>query len=91
MTIVAVFASQSSSARQLDAANAQKGVAEILTDPVNGYGAEHVSQVSCNGGTNPPIADGGTFLCQALIDGDAYDVTVTFKGNDGTYEVDWPR
>lgn len=79
------------SAKQLDVANAQQGVAEVLSDPINGYGAEQVSQVSCNGGTNPPIVDGRTFTCRAVIDGDPYDVTVTFKGDDGTYEVDWPR
>ena len=79
------------STRQLDVAKAQQGVAEVLSDPINGYGAEQVSQVSCNGGTNPPIGDGRTFTCQAVIDGDPYDVTVTFKGDDGTYEVDWPR
>jgi len=82
---------KSPSAKQLDVAKAQQGVAEVLLDPINGYGAEQVSQVSCNGGTNPPIVDGRTFTCQAVIDGDRYDVTVTFKGVDGTYEVDWPR
>jgi len=87
----AVLASRKPGSKQLDVAKAQQGVAEILSDPINGYGAEQVSQVSCNGGTNPPIADGRTFSCKAVIDGGAYDVTVTFKGNDGTYEVDWPR
>ncbi|MCV7176173.1 DUF4333 domain-containing protein [Mycolicibacterium sphagni] len=88
---VALLVWKTPNSRQLDVAKAQQGVAEILSDPINGYGAEHVSQVSCNGGTNPRIGDGLTFTCKATIDGEAYDVTATFKGNDGTYEVDWPR
>ncbi len=88
---VALRFGTTTSAKQLDVAKAQQGVAQVLSDPINGYGAEHVSQVSCNGGTNPPVIDGRTFTCQAVIDGDPYDVTVTFKGEDGTYEVDWPR
>lgn len=90
-TAVALRVGTTTSQEQLDVAKAQQGVAEVLSDPVNGYGAEQVSQVSCNGGTNPPIVDGKAFTCQAVIDGNPYDITVTFKGDDGTYEVDWPR
>jgi hypothetical protein len=76
---------------ELDVTNAETGVAQVLADPVNGYGAESVSSVRCNGGRNPQIEKGRTFTCQAVVNGKQREVTAVIVDNDGTYEIDWPR
>ena len=76
---------------KLDVNAAQTGVQQILTDQTNGYGAKNVEGVSCNDGNNPEVKDGGTFDCEVSIDGTKRQVTVTFQGDDGTYEVGRPR
>jgi hypothetical protein len=80
-----------SGATELDVTNAEAGVAQVLVDPVNGYGAESVSRVSCNGGRNPEIQKGRSFTCQAVVNGRQREVTAVIVDDDGTYEVDWPR
>ena len=37
----------------LDIRKAEAGVQQILSDPINGYGANDVTAVKCNGGKNP--------------------------------------
>ena len=76
---------------KLDIDSAQTGVQQILTDETNGYGAQNVSNVSCNNGVNPTVRQGDTFTCEVSIDGTKRQVTVTFTDNDGTYEVGRPR
>ena len=76
---------------KLDINSAQTGVQQILTDETNGYGAQNVSNVSCNNGVNPTVRQGDTFTCEVSIDGTKRQVTVTFTDNDGTYEVGRPR
>jgi hypothetical protein len=66
-------------------------VVQVLTDPVNGYGAEGVSNVRCNGGRNPEAEKGHTFTCQAIVNGKQRELTAVIVDDDGTYEVDWPR
>ncbi|MET0450896.1 MAG: DUF4333 domain-containing protein [Mycobacterium sp.] len=75
----------------LDINAAQAGVQQVLSDETDGYGAKNVEGVSCNDGNNPEVKDGGTFDCEVSIDGTKRQVTVTFQGDDGTYEVGRPR
>lgn len=76
---------------ELDVAAAQTGVQQILSDETNGYGAKNVEDVKCNNGANPKVEAGKSFECDVSIDGTSRQVTVTFKDNDGTYEVGRPK
>jgi hypothetical protein len=76
---------------ELDVTNVEAGVAQVLSDPVNGYGAGSVSSVRCNGGRNPQDEKGRSFTCQAVVNGKQRQVAAVIVDNDGTYEVDWPR
>ena len=78
-------------ATELDVTNVEAGVAQVLADPVNGYGAESVSSVRCNGGKNPQVEKGRSFTCQAVVNGKQRQVAAVIVDNDGTYEIDWPR
>jgi hypothetical protein len=75
----------------LDVRKAEAGVKEILSNPINGYGANNVSAVKCNGGKNPPVEQGKGFACDVTINGAQRQVQVVFRDNNGTYEVDGPR
>lgn len=75
----------------LDVDAAQTGVQQILTDEANGYGAQNVRDVSCNGGVSPVVRKGDTFTCDVSVDGTKRQVTVTFQDDDGTYEVGRPK
>ncbi len=76
---------------KLDVNKAQQGVAQILSDETNGYGATNVKDVKCNNGQNPTVRKGDTFTCEVSIDGTKRQVTVTFQDDDGTYEVGRPK
>ncbi len=77
---------------ELDVNAAQKGVQQVLSDEQNGYGAKNVEGVVSNKGAgNIEVEDGKTFECDVSIDGTERKVTVTFQGDDGTYEVGRPR
>ena len=76
---------------KLDVKKAQEGVQQILTDDVNGYGAKDVKNVDCNNGENPTVKKGGTFDCNATVEGQARKLTVTFQDDSGTYEVGRPK
>ncbi|HZQ31414.1 MAG TPA: DUF4333 domain-containing protein, partial [Mycobacterium sp.] len=76
---------------KLDVNKAQDGVKQILTDQVNGYGLQKVDSVKCNNGQNPTVKKGDTFTCDASVDGQHKQVTVTFQDNNGTYEVGRPK
>jgi hypothetical protein len=69
----------------------QSGVLQILSDPASGYGANTVTDVSCNGGRNPSAHKGTTFTCDATVNGASRHVTVLVADDRGTYEVDSPR
>ena len=76
---------------KLDVNNAQEGVAQILSDETNGYGAKNVKDAKCNNGQNPTVRKGDSFTCEVSIDGTKRQVTVTFQDDKGTYEVGRPR
>lgn len=75
----------------LDVAQAEAGVTQILSDPINGYGANDVTAVECNGGKDPEVEVGNGFSCDVTINGAKRKVQVVFKDDLGTYEVDGPR
>ncbi|MDV3135563.1 DUF4333 domain-containing protein [Mycobacterium sp. 29Ha] len=75
----------------LDVGAAEAGVTEILSNPINGYGANDVSAVKCNGGKNPKVEVGAGFSCDVTIKGAKRTVQVVFQDDLGTYEVDGPR
>lgn len=76
---------------ELDVTHAQDGVQRVLTDPINGYGRENVTDVRCNNGINPRVHRGDSFTCTVLVDGAQRQVLVEFADDAGTYEVDRPR
>jgi hypothetical protein len=76
---------------KLDVTKAQQGVAQILSDESNGYGATNVQDVKCNNGQDPTVRKGDTFNCEVSIDGTKRQVTVTFQDDKGTYEVGRPK
>lgn len=78
-------------ATRLDVRQAEAGVAQILADPINGYGANRVSAVACNNGDNPVVRTGSTFTCAVEINDTLRRVIVEFTDNNGTYAVDGPR
>jgi len=75
----------------LDVRQAEAGVQQILSDPINGYGANEVSSVRCNDGRDPTVEQGEGFTCQVTINGARRQVQVVFRDDAGTYEVDGPR
>ncbi|BBX87488.1 DUF4333 domain-containing protein [Mycolicibacterium aubagnense] len=76
---------------KLDVNAAQSGVQKVLTDETNGYGAKNVKDVKCNNGADPEVKSGQTFDCDVNIDGTKRTVKVTFKDDNGTYEVGRPK
>jgi Domain of unknown function (DUF4333) len=75
----------------LDVTKVQSGVLQTLSDPASGYGANTVTDVSCNGGRNPSAHQGTTFICDAIVNGALRHVTVVVSDDRGTYEIDSPR
>jgi hypothetical protein len=75
----------------LDVRAVQNGVLQTLSDPAGGYGANSVSDVSCNGGRNPSAAKGTTFVCNAIVNGAQRQISVIVSDEAGTYEIDRPR
>jgi hypothetical protein len=75
----------------LDVREAERGVVQILSDPINGYGANDVTAVRCNGGEDPEVNEGNSFLCDVTVNGASRQVQVVFRDDAGTYEVDGPR
>lgn len=75
----------------LDVTKVQAGVLATLSDPASGYGANNVTDVSCNGGRNPNAAKGTTFVCDAMVNGAPRHVSVLMSDDNGTYEIDRPR
>ena len=75
----------------LDVAKAQRGVEQVLTDPIDGYGVKSVTDVVCNSGKNPTARKGMGFECDAVVDGTPRRVAVVFQDDAGTYAVDRPR
>jgi Domain of unknown function (DUF4333) len=75
----------------LDVSRVQAGVLQTLSDPASGYGANTVTDVSCNNGRNPSAGKGTTFICDATVNGDQRHVTVIVSDDSGTYEIDGPR
>ncbi|ORW14885.1 hypothetical protein AWC18_20245 [Mycolicibacter nonchromogenicus] len=76
---------------ELDVLQAQEGVRQVLTDPINGYGRADVTGVRCNNGVNPTVRRGSSFTCAVVVDGAQRQVLVEFTDDAGTYAVDRPR
>jgi hypothetical protein len=76
---------------KLDVSKAQDGVKDVLTNQTNGYGVKNVTDVKCNNGQNPTVKKGDSFTCDASIDNQHKQVTVTFQDDSGTYEVGRPK
>ncbi len=76
---------------ELDVLKAQDGVRQVLTDPINGYGRDNVTNVRCNNGVNPTVRKGASFSCVVTVDGAQRQVLVEFADDAGTYAVDRPR
>jgi hypothetical protein len=91
VSVVALWAFGYSGANVLDVRQAETGVQQILSDPINGYGANDVESVTCNDGRDPTIEEGKGFTCQVTINGARRQVQVVFRDDAGTYEVDGPR
>jgi hypothetical protein len=75
----------------LDVTKVQNGVLQTLSDPASGYGANTVTNVSCNGGRNPSAAKGTTFVCDAIVNATQRHISVFVSDDRGTYEIDRPR
>jgi Domain of unknown function (DUF4333) len=75
----------------LDVDKVQHGVLQTLSDPAGGYGANTVTDVSCNNGRNPRADRGTTFTCDVVVNGAERHVTVVVSDDNGTYEIDRPR
>jgi hypothetical protein len=75
----------------LDVSKVQTGVLLTLSDPASGYGANTVTDVSCNNGRNPSADKGTTFTCDATVNGAPRHITVVVSDDKGTYEIDGPR
>lgn len=75
----------------LDVTKVQTGVLQVLSDPASGYGANTVTDVSCNSGHNPSADKGATFTCDVVVNGTQRHVTVVVSDDHGTYEIDGPR
>ena len=52
---------------------------------MNGYGANNVSNVRCNGGKNPDVKKDSTFTCQAAVNGTERQITAVIVDDAGTY------
>lgn len=76
---------------ELDVTHAQDGVRAVLTDPIDGYGRDDVTDVRCNNGVNPRVRRGGGFSCVVTVDGAQRRVLAEFTDDAGTYAVDRPR
>jgi Domain of unknown function (DUF4333) len=85
------FDSMTGTGNVLDVKKAEAGVQQILSDPINGYGANDVTSVKCNGGKDPQVEAGKGFTCDVQINGAQRQVQVLFRDDAGTYEVDGPR
>lgn len=75
----------------LDVTKAERGVEQVLVDPVDGYGVKSVTTVVCNDGANPVVRKGATFTCEVVVDGSRRRVAAVFQDDEGTYAVDRPR
>ena len=91
VVVAALWAFGYFEANVLDVRQAEAGVRQILSDPINGYGANDVESVACNDGSDPTIEQGASFMCQVTINGARRQVQVIFRDDAGTYEVDGPR
>lgn len=88
---VGIWAWKFHDATVIDVAQAEAGVRQILSDPINGYGANTISALRCNGGKNPSADKGDSFTCDVEINGAVRHVTAVFQDDKGTFAVDGPR
>ncbi|GAA4813805.1 DUF4333 domain-containing protein [Tomitella cavernea] len=69
----------------LDTQAAEASIADVLRDDL---GIGGVDAVECP--SDIAVADGGTFTCQAVVNGRVTTVSATFQGDDGVYVVSAP-
>ncbi|MDX1876079.1 DUF4333 domain-containing protein [Mycolicibacterium sp. 120266] len=91
VSAIGVWAWKFRASTVIDVAQAEAGVRQILSDPVNGYGANTISALRCNDGKNPSAAKGDSFTCDVEINGTVRHVTAVFSDDKGTFAVDGPR
>lgn len=89
--VIGMFLGAGGGGTELDVAEAEAGVAEILSDPTYGYGANDVGKVVCNEGRNPEVEAGAGFSCDVEVNGNPRRVEVVFTDDAGTYAVDGAR
>lgn len=75
----------------LDVRQVEAGAERILSDPINGYGANKVTNIVCNRGVNPTVVPGDSFTCEVTLNGAQRHVQILIRDAAGTYEVDGPR
>jgi hypothetical protein len=86
-----LWASGAFEKKVLDVRQAEADVQQILSDPINGYGANDVTSVECNNGDNPTVKKGNSFTCAVTLNGVTREVNVVFRDDAGNYDVDGPR
>lgn len=69
----------------------QTEVQQILQDRVSGYDADDIKGVKCNNGQDPVVKKGKSFTCDVSVRGKRRQLTVTWRDDDGTYEVGLPQ
>ncbi|WP_182347497.1 DUF4333 domain-containing protein [Tomitella gaofuii] len=69
----------------LDKQAAEASIADVLRDDL---GIDGVDAVECPSGI--AVEDGGSFTCQAVVNGRVTTVSATFHGDDGAYVVSAP-
>jgi hypothetical protein len=77
--------------KKVAVAQVQTDVQKILVDRVTGYTSGDISNVTCNGGQDPTVKQGGSFTCDVTDRGKKHQLKVTFLDNNGTYEVGLPQ
>jgi len=86
LAIVGILAATVFGDKVLDDAATEAGIAKVLTES---YGAGQVGDVQCP--SDQAVEAGHRFTCEATVDGQFREVTVTVTDDNGTYEVGRPN
>jgi hypothetical protein len=89
--IAALAISGSFTTKKLNVNSVQAGVEQVLKDPVNGYASDDIKDVKCNNAQDATVKKGESFTCDVSVQGKKRKVTVTFRDDNGTYEVGLPQ
>lgn len=91
IVVVLVTAVVNQDVKKIAVADVQAQVQQVLLDRVIGYSSGDIKDVKCNGGQDPTVDKGESFTCTVNVRGKSRQVKVTFKDDDGTYEVGLPQ